>query len=223
MLVTQLHGTVVGITPGQLTLELRAIDRLGIELFDFTGTGTSSATDADPLDYQIDTSTLALDGLEVGKWARVRGFVSPFGMAPPDFIGRVVIDHRDIPAVVGIGWGLPGTAAPFSSMQATGLVLDLTNPDIGSRHHLLLGRRLVDLNDLPAPLTIAPSDARSLYGIWEPGHVELFVDFAAFVDELTLRLGAGGKVQSLAASGVYEESTVTLSARQVAVHLAPVH
>ena len=221
MLVTHLHGTVLGITPGQINLQLRAIDRLGINLFDFSGTGTTSSSDADPLDYQVATDALALDELEVGKWTRVHGFVTPFGMAPPDFIGRTVIDHRDIPAVAGIAWGSMGTAAPFSSMQSTGLVLDLTNPEIGIRHHMLLGRRLVDLDDLAAPLTVAPSEARGLYGIWEPGHVELFADFTQFVGELTLRLGSGAKAQALAAYGEYDETTVTLSAHRISVHMAP--
>jgi hypothetical protein len=103
MLVTHLHGTVIGITPGQIDLQLRAIDRLGINMFDFSGTGTSSASNADPLDYEVATDTLALDGLEVGKWTHAHGFVTPFGLAPPDFVARTVIDHRDIPAVAGIG------------------------------------------------------------------------------------------------------------------------
>jgi hypothetical protein len=219
MHVTHLHGTMLGITLGQLNVQLRGIDRLGIGMFEFSGTGTSPTSDADPLDYEVDTDSLALAGLEVGKWTRVHGFVTPFGTAPPDFVGHTVIDHRDILAVAGIGWGQTGTTAPFSSMEATGLVLDLTNSEIGIRHHLRPGRRVVDLFDLPGPLTIAPNDARGLYGIWEPGHVELFADFATFVNELTLRLGAGEKAQALAAYGEYDETTVTVSARRISVHL----
>jgi hypothetical protein len=220
MQLTQLHGTVRAVNPGEISLELRAIDRLGIDMFDFSGTGSGAGSDADPLDYQVATSTLSAGGLEVGKWARVQGFVAPFGLAPPDFFGRTLIDHRDIPVIAGIGWGLAGTAAPFAVMDASGLVLDLTNPDIGSRHHLLLGRRIVDLYDLPAPLTAAPSATRGLYSIWEPGHVELFIDFAAFVDELSLRLGSGSKAQALAASGSFDEASTTLAASRIAVHMS---
>jgi len=219
MLPTRLHGTVVAMTPGELDLELRAIDRLSVELFDFSGTGATPDMDADPLHYQVDTGTLGLDALEVGKWTAVLGFAAPFGTAPPDFSGRTVIGHRDIPAVAGIAWGLTGTTAPFASMQPEGLVPDLTNPDIGLRHHMLLGRRLVDLNDLPGPLTIAPSNTAGLYGIWELDHVELFAEFPAFVDELALRLGSGSRAQALAAYGVYDESTVSLSARRIVVHM----
>ncbi len=221
MLVTHLHGTVNSVVAGQLNMRLRGIDRLGIDLFNFSGTGVNPMSDADPLDYEIETGTLALDALEVDKSARVFGFVMPFGEAPPDFVGRTVVDHRDIPAALGIGWGLTGTATPFSSMNPTGLVLDMSNPEIGSRHHLLLGRELVDLFDLSGPATIAPAGTRGLYGIWEPGHIEQFADFADFHDELVNRLGAGANAQSLAAYGTFDENALTLSARKVFVHMTP--
>ena len=63
--------------------------------------------------------------------------------------------------------------------------------------------------------------ARGLYGIQEPGHVQLFAEFARFVDVLTLRLGNGAKAQTLAAYGEFEETTVTLSARRESAHMAP--
>ncbi len=219
MLVTHLHGTVNSYVAGQLNVRLRGIDRLGIDLFHFAGTGINPMSDANPLDYEVATGTLALDALEVDKPVRVFGFVSPFGEAPPDFTGRTVVNHRDIPAALGIGWGLAGTAVPFSSMNPTGLVLDMSNPQIGGRHHLLLGRELVDLFDLPGPATIAPAGTRGLYGIWEPGHIEQFADFAAFHDELVNRLGAGSNAQALAAYGTFDESSLTLSARKVFVHM----
>jgi len=219
MLVTHLHGTVNSVVPGQLNLRLRGIDRLGIDLFDFSGTGVNATSDADPLDYEVETGTLALDGFEVDESARVFGFVTPYGEAPPDFVGRTVVDHRDIPAALGIAWGLTGTAAPFSGMNPTGLVLNMSNPEIGVRHHLLLGRRLVDLFDLTGPATIAPAGTRGLYGIWEPGHVEQFANFADFHDELNDRLGAGAQAQALAAYGSFDKTTLTLSARKVFVHM----
>jgi len=221
MLVTHLHGSVTSIMPGRLTLQLRAIDRLGIELFSFDGTGVNAMSDADPLEYEVETGTLSLDGLEIGKWARVFGFVAPFGGAPPDFFGRTIVDHRDIPAALGIGWGITGTSSPFSTMGPANLALNMDDEHIGVRHHLLLGRRLVDLFDLPGVPAIAPTEGRGLYGLWEPGHVELFADFADFVDELSLRLGGGAKAHSLAAYGAYDESAITVTAHRVVVHLSP--
>lgn len=219
MLVTRLHGTVAGMAPGQINLRLRGIDRLGIDMFDFSGTGIDTASDADPADYEVATSTLPLDELEVDKWTRVLGFVSPFGAAPPDFEARTVIGHRDIPAVLGIGWGADGTLAPFNRMGPDSLVPDLANPQIDARHHMLLGLRLVDLLELPSAPAILPSGERAVYGIWEAGHIELFADFADFADALALRLSNTERARALSATGHYDEAGNSLSARRIAVHM----
>lgn len=217
--VTALRGSVVSAVAGQLDLKLRAIDRLGIEMFDFAGTGSTTATDADPNDYEILTGTLPLATLGVGEAAKVLGFVRPFGSAPADFEGRTVIDRRDLPAVLGIGWGESGTAAPFLSSGNAGLVLDLHNLAIGERHSLIVGMRTIDLLGLPVSPTIAGADGPTVFGLWEVGHVELFTSFADFVAELNLRLAGGEKAQALTAYGSYDEGTSTLAANHIAVHL----
>jgi hypothetical protein len=220
MLPTHLHGRVNRAVAGQLDLELRAIDRLGIELFDFAGTGVTAALDADPANYEVATGSLSLAGVAPGQAAKVIGFVAPFGSAPPDFEGRTVIDHRSLPAVLGIGWGTTGTTAPFSSMGATGFVLDVDNPSIGARHHLLVGGRVVDLTTLAMPPTLAPSTERALYGISVGRDVRLFTTFAEFSTAVALELSAGKAAVALAASGRYDEASVTLTARHIAIHFA---
>ena len=75
--------------------------------------------------------------------------------APADFEGRIVVDYREPPTLLGIGWGTSGTTAPFLSMGANGLVLDLDNASIGARHALLVGMRQVDLLTLPTSPTLA--------------------------------------------------------------------
>ena len=59
---------------------------------------------------------LSVLGLTPDSPARVFGFVTPFGFAPPDFVGRTVVDLRELRAQLGVGWGVTGTAAPFLSM-----------------------------------------------------------------------------------------------------------
>jgi hypothetical protein len=221
MNVTHLFGDVTAFAPGQLTLKLRTIDRLGIDMYDFTGTGMTPALDADPNAYEIATGTLPLDAVAVDRPARVFGFVTPFGVAPPDFEGRTIVGYRDVPSLLGISWQLPGTHAPFLSMDPDGLVPSLDPNAIGIRHHILVGRELVDLLDLPAPPTLAPSAARSWYGLHEPGHVEMFADFAAFVDALGAHLNDSDTVRALSASGLYDEPASTLASRNVVVSLLP--
>jgi hypothetical protein len=218
---TNLHGTVNTVVPGQLNLNLRGIDRLGIDAFDFAGTGVTPAQDADSADYEVATGTLGLAGVAAGEPASVVGFVRPFGGAPPDFEGRAVIDHRDLPAMLGIGWGMSGTTAPFSSMGAAGLVLDIHNPSIGARHHLVDGMRVVDLTTLPMAPTLAPADGRAIYGIAVGADIKMFTSFAEFSTELASQLGGGRRAIALTAVGRYEAASATLHANHIAVLFAP--
>jgi hypothetical protein len=222
MLPTHLYGAVNTVVPGQLELDLRGIDRLGIELFDFAGTGVTVAQVASPTAYEVATGTLGLGGVAAGEAVRVVGFVRPFGSAPADFEGRTVVDYREPPALLGLGWGASGTTAPFLSMGATGLVLDLDNPSIGARHSLLIGVRQVDLLTLATSPTIAPPAAggRALYGISMAGGVRLFTTFAEFSAELALLLSARHAAVALTASGGSDETSATLYATRIAVRLA---
>ena len=219
---TNLHGTVNTVVPGQLNMNLRGIDRLGIDAFNFAGTGATAAQDANPADYEVATGTLGLASVAAGQAASVIGFVRPFGTAPPDFEGRAVIDHRDLPDMLGIGWGMTGTTAPFSSMGATGLVLDVHNPSIGERHHLLADMRVIDLTTLAMPPTLAPpTDGRAIYGISVGADIKLFTSFAEFSSELATQLGGGRKAIALTAVGRYETGNATLYANHIAVLFAP--
>ena len=219
---THLHGAVNSAVPGQLNLHLRGIDRLGIDAFDFTGTGLTPAQDANPADYEVATGTLGLAAVAAGEAASVVGFVRPFGAAPPDFEGRTVIDHRELPSLLGIGWGTSGTTAPFSSMGSGGLVLDIRNPNIGERHHLAVGMRVIDLTTLPmAPTLAPPPDGRAIYGISVGSDIRMFTSFADFSSALAIQLGGGSHAIALTAIGRYEAGNATLYANHIAVLFAP--
>jgi len=210
------------VVSGTLTMQLRAIDRLGIAMFDFTGTGATTATDADPNNYEVQTGTLSLANLNPGDAANVIGFVTPFGSAPPDFVGETVVDHLNLPTTLGIGWGAAGTTAPFVSMSATGLVIDITNKSIGQRHFIQTGMQRLDILTLASGPTIAPAADRGMYGVWEPGHVELFEHFADFETKLAARLAAGDAITSLTALGAYDAGSNVLTANGVSAFFGKV-
>ena len=146
----------------------------------------------------------------------------PFGAAPPDFAGRTVIGQRDLPAGLSLGWSDTGTAAPFLTLDPASLAVDVANPDFGVRHYLTLRFDKIDVASLGS-LSLVPTVAdRGLYGLWEPGHVELFGDFSAFVAELTARLGAGERARALYATGRYDDGMHQLGARQITMQMIPV-
>ncbi len=217
---TRLRGTVTDVQAGQVNLALRAIDRLGIGLFDFSGTGMVSDLDADPADYRVATGGLALAGIELDQPISIAGFPLPFGAAPPDFQARAMATGPSaVAAVLGIGWGVNGTRAPFAGLGPDGIVLDLTNPDIGLRHHLKVGANLVSLKDLQVSPLILPAQGRTLYGIQVAGQVELYRDFSGFSQAVSRHLGDGRALQSLAAYGGYDRGENLFPANRIWVHV----
>ena len=219
MNLTHLLGSVVSANPGLVTLDLFAIDGRRPEIFDFSGTGAAPATDADPDNYEVATGPLNLLGLTPDSPARVFGFVTPFGFAPPDFLGRTVVDFSALRAVMGVGWGVNGTSAPFLSMGTAGLVIDNANPDLGLRHHIKIGHRILDFTTFASPTTVAPASGRRLFALGEPGSVEVFREWAPFVERLTAKLNGGARAQAMFAHGRFDAGSTTLTANYVAIAL----
>ncbi|MEX0735145.1 MAG: hypothetical protein WD051_11020 [Steroidobacteraceae bacterium] len=219
MKLTHLSGSVISAVPGQVTLDLFAIDGRRPAIFDFAGTGVSAAMDADPANYEIETGALNVLGLTPDSPARVFGFVTPFGFAPPDFTGRTVVDVGSLRAIMGIGWGEDGTSAPFLSMGEDGLVIDNANPDLGLRHHIKIGPLVFDITALASAPTVAPASGRTLFALGERGDIQVFREWAPFVEELTARLGGGATARAFFAHGQYDSASTTLTANYVAVAL----
>jgi hypothetical protein len=217
--LTHLWGLVKSANPGALTLDLASIDGRRLEIFDFSGTGTSAANDADPDNYEIATSALNLDALVPDSPTRVFGFVTPFGAAPPDFEGRTLVDFSEVPAILGIGWGMSGTSAPFLSIGNDGITIDNANAAISARHFIAIGPRLIDIKTLATPPRIVPASGLGRYAIGQPLRVEVFGDFAAFSTRLAEKLSGGAEALGMSATGEFEAGTSTLTSRHVFVSL----
>ena len=219
--ITHVAGLVASANPGNLTLDVAAFDGHRAAIFDFTGTGASAANDADPTHYEIATGNLNLNQLLPGTPARVFGFVTPFGMAPPDFQGRTVVSYQNVLSILSMGWRPGGTAAPFSSMNSSGLVIDAQNPDIGARHTILLAFAPIDITTLATPVRLVPdTTVRGTYAIGKPGSVEIFSDFGDFVAALTLEL-ALAKAEGLASTGHFDSATGDYTTGRVLIMLKP--
>lgn len=220
MHLTHLLGTVAATVPGQLTMRLGAIDGREVSAFDFAGTGVTSAVDADPTAYEVATGLLPLNTLMAGDPVRVFGFVTPFGVAPPDFAGRTVADYSAVRSVLAIGWGATGTTAPFLSLGSDGLLLDLANPAIGLRHTLRVGPVVRDLLALPASPRIVPAaGVRTSFVVVAQGTSRMYADFAEFVADLTLRLNGATRLRGLTATGQYDAGLNQLTAQTAVVIL----
>jgi hypothetical protein len=220
MHLTHLLGTVKSTVPGSVTLDLGTIDGHLASVFDFAGTGSQPAQDAVASNYEVDTGALSLNSLDVGSAARVFGFVAPFGTAPPDFEGRTIVDFRDVPAVLSIGYGIAGTSAPFLTIDATtGLVVDNHNSRIGVKHIIAVGPRIYDVKNLASSPRIAPDASKpGMFAIGEPRKVEVFSTFADFIARLNSKL-LSQKVISLSATGSYDAASNVITSSRVLVEM----
>lgn len=220
MHVTHLSGIVNTVMNGQTDITLHAIDRRRAQVFDFTGTGASSDLDADPANYEIATGNLTLANFATGKPIVAYGFPAAFGMAPPDFTGRTVIDYTDVRSVLGLAWGSTGTIAPFASIGSDGIVLALDNGDIGVRHHVKQGPVLIDLLSLGTNTTIQPRETgRMLFSIKSGDSLRLYSDFDDFVADLTTSLNGSTSARSMYARGKFDVDTNVFSAYKIGVFL----
>ncbi len=219
--ITNLIGLVKSTNPGNLTLDVQAFDGHRASIFDFTGTGSGTATDAEADNYEVATGNLNLNLFMPGSPARVFGFVTPFGMAPPDFTGRTVVDFQEVPSLLGVGWLPGGTSAPFFSMNTTGLTIDAANPALGARHHIVLAFQPIDIATLATPVTLIPDAAKpGTFAIGKPHEVEVFSEFSDFVAALTTELATANAV-GLVATGHFDAASGDYSTNRVLITLKP--
>lgn len=212
--VTVLRGFALDAS-GPMSVELQSINFRSISLFDFTGTGSDPANDADPMSYEVDTGTLDTSTIAAGAPVAVGGFVTPFGQAPLDFAAHTVVDLAAVPGVMVVSWN-PATSNPFESLDSSGMILNLT--DAGIFHHVGRAGVRIDLLNPGLPPTIQPvSDATGLYILTHNATTTLFTDFESYVDALAVLLNEGGVLKSVTALGDYDDFTATLTAERIAV------
>jgi hypothetical protein len=212
MLFTHLSGTSVSDQP--LVVDLQAIDRRRPSLFDFTGTG--STENADPANYEIDTSSLSLSALSIGEPLRVIGHVRPFGSAPEDFSAQTVVALGNLPAKLLVNWVDGAGTAPFVSQSDTAIVVDLDPAKLGSLHAILRAGIGIDLLDLDQDLTLMPNSSGSgIFILTYQGRVRQYRHFDRYSEALAELLNGVNQVQGLSAHGSFEDSSATLTVRKV--------
>lgn len=219
MHLTRLSGTVNEVVTGEIAIDLQAVDRRRVSIFDFAGTGVTPADDADPDNYQVATGSLVVSAFAEGKPVVAKGFPTAFGSAPPDFEGRTLIDFTEVRSKLGLGWGSEGTLAPVLSLSAEGLVIDNANPDIGSREYIKQGPVLISLTELSSGTTVVPASGRTLFSIKTPDSIRLYSDFGDFAEDLNLSLDGATPMRSMHAYGSYDATGNVFTATKVGVFL----
>jgi hypothetical protein len=219
--LTPAWGVVSSLATGSATVKLQSLDGLPVSAFNFAGTGTSTATDATAAAYVIDTGMLSQAGLTMNAPARVIGFVTPFGKAPPNFTAQTLVNFSGVPQALVVDWAAKGSAMAFTGLTATSTSLQLSLTGVGNLHFIQIGPQQVDLTTLATAPTIAP-DTMAANETFTIGHrgkykTENFNTFAAFVTALFADLTPTATVAGLAATGQYDSAANTFTANRIAV------
>ena len=205
-------------TGNGLVVDLQGINHRAVSRYDFSGTGSDAANDADPDSYEVDTGSLPLAHIDIGDPVWIRGFPAAFGMAPPDFEAKTVIDVGMMNTQMLVSWEPDGSGNAIARIDEDGLLVDIS--DAGSLHHLKRAGILTDLGSLDSLPLIVPGDRRGLYTISEGYRIETYFDWGRFAEALAGRLEQGQAVAFIRAQGSYDPLQALLASRQVVVRMA---
>ena len=232
---TELFGSLLSSTAGSLQLNLNSIGNWPVSVYNFAGNGAGAAQDPRAANFAVNTGALTLPTVAAGDPLWIDGYVAPFGSAPPDFLARGVNAEPGVPGTLAVTWTGTGTAAPFATLTAGGLTINLTNAAFGSGR-LRIGAESIDITTLSATPNIVPAVAvpaanglplftpRFSVG---PGAISAsatspilsFNDFAAFVTRLTTTFATPTPATQFVARGFYARASNTFTASSIDVVL----
>ena len=209
--VTQLKGIVNSVNGNSINTQLAFVEGRRINIFDFSGTGSSSANDALANSYRIDASGLTLSGIGTNDIVKVRGYPVDFGQADgtTDFNALSVIDmnQNSLSSTLKLHW-IGGTNSALSSVSGSSMVVTLS----GSNDQLWLAGIPVNISGL-TQLTLQPAGTTGRYAIkflGQPG-ITVYNSFSGFTAAISSAIGNGGKLLRLIGHGRYDSSNQSLT------------
>jgi hypothetical protein len=219
---TNLVGTVTSNASTLVTLSLESLGGQAPANLNFAGTGTSSSQDATAAAYTVSIpSTLSATGLGSGEPVQFRGFVAPFGEAPPDFTASTLVSYADTPAALRVHWASPGTTAPFATLTSTELLIGQAMLQASANHVIRVGAATLDPSTLSAGLQLDPdpSATNPQFAIahLKSRSIETFASFNALTTALTTELNGTNGVTQVDAEGPYDATTGVLSVDEMIV------
>jgi hypothetical protein len=122
-----------------------------------------------------------------------------------------------------IDWGNSGTTAPFKTLNATHLDLDVANSSIGSHHRIQVDPQDIDITTLASDPSIAgATSGMTLFSITgrHGRATDNFNSFADFEAALAMDLDGTTTALRLTADGQYDAAGNTFTARRITIVLS---
>jgi hypothetical protein len=153
-------GLYLGMPSGAMAVNLQSLGGVDAGSLLFTGTGTSSATDAIASNYLVGIpSSFSTSVLAVGMPVEFTGFVTPFGAAPPDFMANTVVSYAQAHAEFHANWTSPGTTTALTALSSTQLVIGQPALVSAMTHTIRIGDTMIDASTLSGGVTLVPASA----------------------------------------------------------------
>ena len=219
---TRVWGPLNSATPGSASLDVLSFADFAATGFNFAGTG-AAGQDANPAAYLVNTGALDQSATAMDTLLQVDGIASAFGAAPPDFIASVITPGTAAEQRLVIEWVNGGASAPFTSISAAGLVVDLSNAKLGAVHEIRTGPATLDLKSLRASPLITTTganqnDLRLAIGKSAPG-VAVFNAASGFATAVSSAFTGSNTIYRLVAVGQFNSGANTFVASRISVSL----
>jgi len=188
------------------------------------GTLTFTGTNSVPSAYAVSTSGIDTSSLAASPLFQFDGLVTPFGMAPPDFVADSVTSAATADQVMTVQWTGAGTTQPFISIDANGLVVNIAGGGLATTPIVQSGPLYqvssATTTDISAvnPLIVADPSLHSQFTIGNPTSttgLSVFHDYSSFLTALGPALNGSNTVLNLVAVGHYNTTTNTFTAYRI--------
>jgi hypothetical protein len=206
-------------------MTLQALDGQPASVFNFAGTGSSSANDATAAAYTVSVpAALSLPAISAGFPILFDGFVTPFGAAPPDLSAVTIESFSGMNSRLHLAWASPGLTAPFASpLSAAKVLITQATLQSASQHVIWIGPVQEDPSSVGAGLSFVPNSAAANM-IFVVAHrmswqFQVYGSFSDFITALTEDLNGTTALLRIEAQGPYDLSTGVLSVNVMAVEL----
>jgi len=189
---------------------------------DFTGTNSVPAA------YTVSTTGVDTSALAANPVFRFDGLVSPFGMAPPDFVADSVATATATDQILTVEWSGSGTTTPFITKDANGLVVNISGGSLGATHAVQTGllsvanpATTIDLtNPVVNPVIVADPSLTAQFSVGNPVStastgIAVFHDYNSFLTALNTALNGTNTIAKLVAVGKYDPATGQFTAYRI--------
>ena len=224
---TRLWGTLNSATASSASLDVLSLGNFAPGGFNFAGTGTTAAQNANPSLYVVNTGSLDESATAASTLLQVDGIVNAFGSAPPDFTATAITPGTATEQRLVVEWINGGTTAPFLSDGSAGLVVNLNNANLGTIHYIRTGPMTLDLKSPTVPAsplitTVGADQSKLQLAIGSASlstGVSVFNSISGFAAALASTFNGSNKIYRLVAVGQYNLGTNTFVASRISVAL----